>query len=309
MQIEDIKRWQWAILGLLAGLAFAYAWQDHDVTGDKTYEMAEIKQLVFERDALAKSNKSGQPILQDVRVEPPVQDYQGYMRQIVTGKRLRLSKVDQHEYLVPFYYYAAAPYEARILPPGVPPLAKDATVMTFLAVAQKANPILHFRFAWEMESKASMALWATGGLVLIGGVWPTVLNLLLGAGLGRPPKTEEEKANEEYLKRFGKRKQKAKAVLAAKGPTDADFAQLDQMNKSLESELGTAGVFATAAPPTAADSAAAAPAVATLNATPASGEAAQKPEMERREGETEEEFRKRFSAGDFYPVSRGAKKK
>jgi hypothetical protein len=45
MQIEDFKRWHWALLGILAGLIFAYAWQDHDVAGDKAYDMAEIKRF------------------------------------------------------------------------------------------------------------------------------------------------------------------------------------------------------------------------------------------------------------------------
>lgn len=305
MQIEDLKRWHWAILGLIAGLVFSYTWHDHDVVGDKFYEMAEVKQRMFERESLSKSRDSGQSILQDVRVEPPVHDYQGEVRQIVVGKRLRYNPRDQKEYLVPFYYYASVPYKPALPVPDAPALGANATVMDYLKEAQCANKLLQFRYAWELENNWFIALWCIGGVVVIGGIWPTVLNILLGAGLGRPPKSESEKENEAYLKRFGKGSTKAKPVLAAKGPTNEDMQQLDAMNAAMEGELADAGIFATAASAEASSSdSSVAAAVVPLNAGPTPVA----PQGERREGETEEEFRKRFAAGDFYPVARGAKK-
>jgi hypothetical protein len=310
MQIEDFKRWHWALLGILAGLIFAYAWQDHDVAGDKAYDMAEIKQNMFERYALSKSSESGQAILQNVRVEPPVKDYENRDRQIVTGKRLRFNPQDKKEYLVPFYFYSSIPYKPHLLPPGVQPLAKDATVMDFLAVAKKANPPLQYRFVWEYQSNWYIVLWAAGGLVVIGGIWPTVLNLLLGAGLGRPRKTSEDKANEDYLRRFGKGAKEAQPALAAKGATDADRDRLDEMNAALESQLAGAGVLTdkSTSPETDDDSVVAARSdfsIAPLNAEPAE-EIPIGAQVEHEE--TEEERRRRFAAGDFYPVARGNKK-
>jgi hypothetical protein len=310
MQIEDFKRWHWALLGLLAGLIFAFAWQDHDVVGDKTYAQAEIKQVIFEREALSKTREVRpelvRAVLQDVRVEPPVKDYENNIRQIVIGKRVRFNPADQKEYLVPFYYYASVPYVPRLPPvPGTLNLRKDgkpATVMDFLAAAQTTNKLLNFRYAWELENNWFIALWAVGGVVVIGGIWPTILNLLLGAGLGRPPKTEEEKANEEYLSRFGKGKKKPKPVLAAKGPTDADLKQLDSMNAALEGELAAAGMSLTSAAPAPSDDGekqAAPAAVVPLNAEPV------KPAPhERQHGETEEEYQLRYKPDDFYPVAR-----
>jgi len=267
--------------------------------------MAEIKQTVFEREALSKSRESGQPILQNVRVEPPVHDYQNNVRQIVTGKRLRYSPSDQKEYMVPFYYYASVPYSPRMPLRTAANLSKDGkppTVMDFLAAAQASNKLLSFRYAWEMENNWSFALFALGGVVIIGGIWPTILNLLLGAGLGRPPKTEEEKANEEYLKRFGKGQKKSKPVLASKGPTESDLKQLDSMNQALEIELAGAGMSITTAAPPASDEAgkrSAPAAVVALNAEPA-----QPAPHERQPGETEEEYRLRYAPDDFYPVAR-----
>ena len=182
MQLEDLKRWHWALLGLLAGLVFAYTWQDHDVVGNKTYEMAEIKQVMFERDALSKSRESEQPILQNVKVEPPVRDYMNRPVQIVIGQRLRLNQKDQKDYLVPFYYYAAIPYKPRINVPGAAPLKPDATVQDYLLEAKSVNKDLSFRYAWEYESHWFTALWAIGGVVVVGGIWPTVLQILIGAG-------------------------------------------------------------------------------------------------------------------------------
>ena len=303
MQIEDFKRWHWALLGLIAGLVFAYAWQDHDVVGDQSYALAEIKQNKFERYALSKSSDSGRAILQNVRVEPPVRDYENNVRQIVTGKRLGVDDKGV-ERSTNFYYYASVPYEPRLLPPGVLALGKDATVMDYLAVAQKANPQLQYRFAWELENNWSIALGAIGGVVLIGGIWPTVLGVMLGAGLGRPPKSESEKANEEYLKRFGKGA-KSEPVAVAKGPTGGDMQRLDEMNAALETQLAAAGIFSNQTA-NASDGSTAGAVIVPLNS--GGDEPAQVSPSEPRPGETEEEFRKRFAAGDFYPVARASKK-
>lgn len=310
MQIEDFKRWHWVLIGLAAGLIFAFAWQDHDVVGDKNYELAEVKQNNFEREALSKTREqpgSVRAVLQEVRVEPPVRDYQNNVRQIVTGKRILFNTKDQKWYPVRFYYYASVPYVPHLIPPLAAKDGKEPTVMDFLAAAQKTNPLLHYRYAWEMESNWSFVLWAIGGVVVVGGIWPTVLNVLLGAGLGRPPKTAAETENEEYLKRFGRGKsKKPKPVLAVKGPTDADLKQLDSMNAALESELAGAGMSLTPAAPAVSEEAgdhAAPQTVVPLNAAPA-----QPAPHERQHGETEEEFRARFSGGVFYPVSRGKKK-
>jgi hypothetical protein len=308
MQIEDLKRWHWALLGVIAGLIFSYAWQDHDVVGNKYYEMAEIKQNMFEREALSKSRESGAAILQDVRVEPPVRDYENNLRQIVTGKRLRFNPKDQKEYLVPFYYYASIPYVWHLPVPGAKPLPADATVMDYLAAAHTANPLLHYRFAWELQSNWFTALWVIGGVVVIGGIWPTVLNMLLGAGLGRPPKSVEKKEDEAYLSRFGKDR-KPQPVLAAKGPTDEDRQRLDEMNAALEGQLAAAGLSLTAAsqnPSTNGDDSVAGEVVVPLGSGIA--EPAEVGTPQAHAHETEEERRKRFAAGDFYPVARGTKK-
>jgi hypothetical protein len=317
MQIEDIKRWHWLLLGLIAGLAISFAWQDHDVVGDVYYARAEIKQPKFEQEALAKSRKSGQPILQNVRVEPPVKDYANQLRQIVVGKRLLLNTADDKEYLVPFYFYAAVPYQPRIALSEADnkPFPANGTVLDYLRLAKAKNPSLGFRYAWEFEPNWFIALCGAGGVVVVGIIWPTILNALMGAGFGRPPKTQSEKDNEAYLSRFGKRSQKPAASRVAKGPTQEDQDQLLAMNEKMQSELAAAGMFVTE--PVSATVAAATEATGT---TGASGvRAAQAATLdapvpvapnpaERQPHETEEEFRRRYSAGDFYPVARGVRK-
>jgi hypothetical protein len=303
MQIEDLKRWHWAILGLIVGLVFSFTWQDHDVVGDKSYEFAEIKQNKFEQYAMSKSRESGQAILQNVRIEPPVHDYQNQLRQIVIGKRLGVDKQSGKERLVAFYYYASVPYTPHIPIPNAN-LPQNATVADFLAAAHKVNPLLQYRYAWELESNWSIVLWCLGGLVVIGGVWPTILAILLGAGLGRPPKSQAELDSEAYIKRFGKGSNKPKPVMATKGPTDEDMQQLDAMNTALEGQLAAAGILSTDGARQSADDSSVGTTIVPLTAGPAEPA----PEHERRTGETEEEFRKRFAAGDFYPVARGVKK-
>jgi hypothetical protein len=64
-------------------------------------------------------------------------------------------------------------------------------------------------------------------------------------------------------------------------------------------------VTTTAKAPVASDESTAAPAIVPLNAAPVEPAAAAQAAPHH---ETEEEIRKRFAAGDFYPVARGAKK-
>ena len=92
MEFQDIKRWHWAVAGLLAGLAFAFMFSDHDVDTNSAGANRELKQPIFEREVLSRSRESHEPILQDVKVEPPVLDFQRHQTQIVRGERLQYSE-------------------------------------------------------------------------------------------------------------------------------------------------------------------------------------------------------------------------
>src|SRR5207237_890076 len=49
-----------------------------------------------------------------------------------------------------------------------------------------------YRYCWWERPGAMLAIYPAAGLVLIGGVWPTVLGLLIGAGLGPKRKKDDD---------------------------------------------------------------------------------------------------------------------
>src|SRR5712671_6590136 len=95
----------------------------------------------------------------------------------------------------------------------------------------KAQGRIDFTYEWWRAPRVSMAAWIAGCLVVIGGLWPSVINLLVYGTLGRP---FEEKAQ------LGK----ASTTTAAKGPrgpTEADLAQLKALEEELEAKLAASG--------------------------------------------------------------------
>lgn len=76
----------------------------------------------------------------------------------------------------------------------------------------------------------TVAMFALGGLVLVGGVWPTVIQLLVGAGFARPPKPKEPAYD---LDRFG---HTSEAVAEAPPPVETDAALASRVEQ-LEEEL------------------------------------------------------------------------
>ena len=91
-----------------------------------------------------------------------------------------------------------------------------------MKAVQEENKLVTYQFAWWEVPKYQYAIWTAGCLVVIGGIWPTIINLLIGAGLG--PKKKEEDYD---LNRFGRGKTKTETAPAARrGMTTAEQSQL-----------------------------------------------------------------------------------
>jgi hypothetical protein len=91
-----------------------------------------------------------------------------------------------------------------------------------------------YRYCWWEERGFTAAIYPLAGVVLIGGVWPTLLNFLVGIGLG----SKKKAAADEYdVDRF-KGASKATAVSRPKaGMTARDEQQLAAMTAELETDL------------------------------------------------------------------------
>src|SRR5207248_1549758 len=95
-------------------------------------------------------------------------------------------------------------------------------------------------FAWWYLPWAIALLWGGGAVVLIGGIWPTALNLMIGAGLGR----KKEKEPDYDLDRFKGGPEPAAAPSGRVAPTAADHQQLKALEESLQRNIAASAAHA-----------------------------------------------------------------
>jgi hypothetical protein len=166
----------------------------------------------------------------------------------------------------------------------------DMTVVDFLTEYErldreknKEKAAFSWGFAWSEQPKWIWLMWTGGAVIVVGGIWPFILNLLIGAGFGRPPRSKEK----EYdLSRFGKgapeKKEEKKAVV-----TQEDMDQLKALEAELEAKLRAEGKI----PPPAPVGPRGAAAVRKLSAKPVDAPATPaKPEEKKEFGASREDF-------------------
>ncbi|MGH7214961.1 MAG: hypothetical protein ACREIT_09375 [Tepidisphaeraceae bacterium] len=228
MRVEDFKRWHWVIVGLLAGAGVAYVWVSTEPVGSafKTSQPNFETYLVQRRDT-----KEKDPHIKDIVVYPPEDTVNGEVRSLVLFHALTPSSDKKGWVYRPQVFYAKVPYHPLINPPPGAAQDRNYTIQKYLAEVRKQHPHVSFHYAWYRTPQWMYGLWITGSVVVIGGVWPTVLGLLAGAGFGRPPREKEYD-----LDRFGKAEpDPAKAVATI--PADASD-KLNQLNDEIEKSLG-----------------------------------------------------------------------
>jgi hypothetical protein len=103
------------------------------------------------------------------------------------------------------------------------------TIVDFLADARRQNAALNYSYVALWEPRWAYLAWTAGSLVLIGGLWPTLIRLMIGAGFAR---AEPDPAYD--LSRFKGGNEKA----AAKEQTSAvDEARVRELAEELERKL------------------------------------------------------------------------
>jgi hypothetical protein len=327
MGIENIKRWHWCVIGLLVGAGYAsimlwagepepegrqmiapVVFEEHltrmwdpntrsaigridnfvvhapvSIPGNGGWVTAPFLTYdiyLIERNAPAKGQpppvkpapKPGEkpPVLARAAKQFLFMHLQTLTEHSLVGKGAEIQKMDLYEYLDKLKaHFAADPKR-------------------YAAVAK-----IEYKYDWLKSPKGAYTVFPAVGLAAIGIVWPTVLGLLTGMGLGRPP---SEKSDYD-LSRF--KDGKEKAVNAKRAVTQADVDQLAQVEAELEAKLKEGAK--PRAPGQEAPAAAPAP-VKALNAgpleqAPAAAATAAKP--------------KGFGAdhGDYYPTEVHGKKK
>lgn len=115
------------------------------------------------------------------------------------------------------------------------------SVFDYLQSARAQNPRLGFRYAWWAGKAARLSIWGMGGLILVGGVWPTLLGLLSGAGFGRA-----RAASDNYdLSRF----QGGPAPTATPKNSSSDPQRAREVEQALDAAIQAVTAQLASAPP------------------------------------------------------------
>ena len=218
MHIEDLKRWHWAIVAVFIGLALSWVWSS--VEWDEN--LPTIGQRDFELGLQIGQDKIGG--LLDVTVMPPIEG-----KYKVTASRIGSSQTAGVGLARPVAFMADTPYKAGLWRGDGDSFAN---VLVYLKKLKETDANVKFSYAWYRETWAIYTLWTTASVLLIGGVWPSVISLMVGAGLGLQ---KQDKGPEYDLDRFKREPEKAKAGKAE--PTAADLDHLRQLETELERKL------------------------------------------------------------------------
>ena len=282
MQIEDFKRWHWVLISLVLGGLMAFSWnlsspdEKSDGKGTSALEFVGnigrqktgngyswIRQVVIyppedKPDPVSgKTGKANYVVCSMLTPIPPPSDLDSESVDQLRDRAkaagvANAEKMEKPQLLGsiranPKYKYSIVHFTADI-PFKVGNIqAKSDTysIREYLADTKRAFPDVQYKYAWWSEHPAQYLLWMGGCVLLIGGVWPSFIGLMTGAGLGRP---KREKKEEYDLDRFGKSANKpAKSAAPMKpGISDADAQQMRDLQEKLEQNV--AGMAMTNAP-------------------------------------------------------------
>lgn len=244
MGIEHINRLGWIIIGAIVGIVFMtiQSWNHVDPPGTELVGASSFETAVFQLEPVSQS-----PLIKQIVIQPPTYSEASSSNvQVVTFKRLFRSTKDQKLWWVDQKFIASIPYSpanrGRVTP------TPDMTVQTYLNKLTEQYPHIKYSTGWWLSPVNSVWVGALGGMLLIGGIWPTMLGLMSGAGFGR-------KYNPKYKDDVPLWRMKSRPSSTTARPTvsAADMAKVSNVANAYESNLAqfaTAGHASTASGPT-----------------------------------------------------------
>jgi hypothetical protein len=242
MGIENLNRFHWILLGAFLGAALAYAWVG---AANTTENISPTDQRTFESEVIQKDPEQ-RPLISGIVVHPPVYSpADGAKVNQVSYKRLAKDKVSgRTDYFAEHWFVARIPFRPQLNRVQIDD-ASTFDVRAYLTQLAKTpdRDFIKFREGWWLLPKNAVMLGAGAGVVVIGGIWPTLLSVMAGAGLAPKRKPKEKGASLWNYKSKSTESQKAHRPTV----TAADQARLENVAGAYEKNLAGTGIGMTGA--------------------------------------------------------------
>jgi hypothetical protein len=216
MQLAALKRWHWVVLSLIVGFILAMVHQG--LSGDLHGDLVEgFGYLIADQDRFENAlvqefqdpgRNASHRIFEDLRVYPQwTDDLHGGTKlvYVVAGSFWMQQDEKVNGQVVPALhrydacFISQAPYTSCGDPSiyngkGTPDYGKQfraagptPTVLDYLKVMHAAAGVDYSYAWWDLHPTITFVL---GSLIVIGGIWPTVINLIAFGTLARPPEAK-----------------------------------------------------------------------------------------------------------------------
>ncbi|HXE54006.1 MAG TPA: hypothetical protein VN541_13375 [Tepidisphaeraceae bacterium] len=196
MQLAALQRWHWIVIALVVGLGIGLAQDAFDSGVGGMYVNGELiltDQHAFE-DALVQEYNGSRLFLNATIYTHQIKDTHGNKKLVDVVQGSYWNKEPEPGKNYGLYHYrsfvAYRPYKPFVGipgPNGAAPVAEYPSVGDFLAAMHRAYGV-NYRYAWW--APPAVLTWLIGSLVVIGGIWPTLINLLTFGTFTRPPEAK-----------------------------------------------------------------------------------------------------------------------
>ncbi|MFT3786316.1 MAG: hypothetical protein QM770_09130 [Tepidisphaeraceae bacterium] len=190
MELTDLKRWHWAILGAAAGAIMGFAWMGNEPAAGRNFTTPFLREVIGQTSDEAATK--GWPVVKNVIVMRGEKDPNGNSVQRVLLSYLNHDrKTGKGIYLPGNVNAVASDLQATTVEEFIDNQAKllQTAKDPGAAVATYSHPL-------SQNLPGYFGAWVGGGALLIGGVWGSLVNLIVGAGL--VPKREAKPKARKY---------------------------------------------------------------------------------------------------------------
>jgi len=218
MGLSDMARWQWALLGGGVGLLAAFSYTSTEIdSGSPGPTDAFLNRI---GQVSAQPTSTGQPVLREVLVYPPVEGAYKKQVQVVKFNRLGIDPA------------SGTPAVAQEMVLVELPIDRGGQTFSRVEDAMKQAGQA-FATPWVRQPSVAYPMFAGVGIVFAGLFVPALLNVLSGGQIGlHRHERKKSKVNLYYQKNT---KAPAKPVKA--GPSLEEQSKLDELTATMEQGL------------------------------------------------------------------------